>query len=133
MGRSAQLQSRADVPQQMPVTRLGPSIAYRGLDTLSRFGTAPPIVNEVVRTSGKALDPLDRAAMGSRLHHDFGKVRVHADARAAASAKAVDAQAYTVGSHIVFDEGKYSPRSAQGQQLLAHELIHTLQQSHGIP
>ena len=116
----------------MPVARLGPSVADRGIDASSPYGTAPPIVNEVVRTPGKALDTLDREMMGSRLHHDFSKVRVHADARAATSAKAIDAQAYTVGSHIVFDDGKYAPRSSQGQQLLAHELIHTLQQSHGV-
>jgi outer membrane protein OmpA-like peptidoglycan-associated protein len=108
-------------------------MAPRGLVASSRPSVAPPIVNEVLSTPGKALDPADRQAMGLRLRHDFSKVRVHADARAAASAHAVDAQAYTVGSHVVFGEGKYSPRSAGGQRLLAHELVHTLQQSAGVP
>ena len=103
----------------------------RGLDSMGHLGAAPPIVNEVLSSPGKALDPVDRQAMATRLHHDFSKVRVHADSRAAESAKAVDAMAYTVGSHVVFDDGKYEPRTSQGRQLLAHELIHAVQQSHG--
>jgi outer membrane protein OmpA-like peptidoglycan-associated protein len=133
MSRMALLQSRTEVPRLMPAVQRSPEAAGRGLDSTARFGTAPPIVNEVLRTPGKALDPADRVALGVRFHHDFGKVRVHEDSRAAASAKAVDASAYAVGSHVVFDEGKYEPRSARGQQLLRHELIHTMQQSHGAP
>jgi outer membrane protein OmpA-like peptidoglycan-associated protein len=117
----------------MPAVQRSPVITPRGLAASSRPGLAPPIVNEVLSAPGKALDPADRQAMGLRLRHDFSKVRVHADARAAASARAVDAQAYTVGSHVVFGEGKYSPRSAGGQRLLVHELVHTLQQSGGVP
>jgi outer membrane protein OmpA-like peptidoglycan-associated protein len=133
MSSMAPLQARAEAPKQMPVVRRDPEVTGRGLDSTGRLDTAPPIVNEVLSTSGKALDPADRKAMGARLNHDFSKVRVHDDSRAAASAKAVDATAYTVGSHVVFDDGKYEPRSMQGQQLLAHELAHTLQQSDGRP
>jgi len=62
---------------------------------------------------------------------DFDKVRVHTDARAAASANAVQALAYTVGHDIVFGPGQYAPRSAPGGRLLAHELAHVLQQEPG--
>jgi Domain of unknown function (DUF4157) len=133
MGRMAPLQSRADTPKQMPAVQRSPEVAGRELDKMGHLGAAPPIVNEVLSSRGKALDPVDRQVVGTRLHHDFSKVRVHADSHAATSAKAVAATAYTVGSHVVFDEGKYAPRSPQGQQLLVHELIHTLQQSHGTP
>jgi hypothetical protein len=84
-------------------------------------GYAPPIVHDVLRSSGRPLDGSTRAAMNSRFGHDFSRVRVHDDARAAASADAVAARAYTVGSHIVFGE---RPTPA----LLAHELAHTIQQ-----
>src|ERR1051325_6031816 len=57
--------------------------------------TAPPIVHEALSSSGQPLNPTTRAFMESRFYHDFSRVRVHTDARAAASAKAVDAQAYT--------------------------------------
>jgi hypothetical protein len=66
--------------------------------------------------------------MESRFGHDFSQVRVHTDARAAESARAVDAAAYTVGRHLVFGADRYSPTMESGRRLLAHELIHSVQQ-----
>jgi hypothetical protein len=66
--------------------------------------------------------------MEPRFGRDFGRVRVHTGARAAESARAVDALAYTVGQDVVFGAGRYSPRSPAGRALLAHELAHTVQQ-----
>ena len=60
---------------------------------------------------------------------DFGSVRVHTDSRAAESARELDARAYTLGHHIVFDAGRYVPRTGEGRALLAHELTHVLQQT----
>jgi hypothetical protein len=60
---------------------------------------------------------------------DFGNVRVHTDSRAAESARALDARAYTLGHHIVFGAGSYAPRTSEGRGLLAHELTHVLQQN----
>jgi len=68
--------------------------------------TAPPIVHEVLRSPGRPLDAATRAFMEPRFGHDFSKVRVHADAEAAASARAVNALAYTVGNHVVFAAGR---------------------------
>ena len=59
---------------------------------------------------------------------DFGEVRVHTGARAADSARAVGALAYTVGSDIVFAPGRHAPGTPEGRQLLAHELAHVVQQ-----
>lgn len=61
--------------------------------------------------------------------YDFSQVRVHTDARAAASARAIDAAAYASGQHVVFGEGRYNPRTTAGRRLLAHELTHVVQQS----
>lgn len=66
--------------------------------------------------------------MESYFGHDFGGTRVHTDSRAATSARAVDARAYTVGDQIVFAEGQYAPESSAGRALLAHELTHVVQQ-----
>lgn len=60
---------------------------------------------------------------------DFGQVRVHTDHRATESARAVNAIAYTVGSHIVFSPGAFAPESETGRKLLAHELTHVAQQT----
>ncbi len=66
--------------------------------------------------------------MEKRFGHDFSAVRIHADQRAAESARSVNANAYTVGNQIIFDHGRYSPGSPEGRRLLAHELTHVLQQ-----
>jgi hypothetical protein len=66
--------------------------------------------------------------MEPRFGHDFGKVRIHTDARASQSAQAVNALAYTVGPQIVFGAGQYQPGAPSGQRLLAHELTHVVQQ-----
>jgi Domain of unknown function (DUF4157) len=89
---------------------------------------APPIVHEVLDAPGQPLDPTTRAFMEPRFGHDFSRVRVHTDAKATASAQAVQAAAYTVGCDIVFNQNHYDPHSAPGRFLLAHELAHTLQQ-----
>jgi len=90
---------------------------------------APPIVNEVLRSPGQPLDSGTRAFMEPRFGCNFADVQVHPDAKAADSADAVNAHAYTVGRHLVFGRGQYAPGSPAGQRLLAHELTHVVQQS----
>jgi hypothetical protein len=70
-----------------------------------------------------------RRDMGVRFGHDFAAVRVHADERAARSAAAVHATAYTVGDHVVLEASAPSLASRDGCRLLAHELVHVLQAS----
>ncbi len=69
--------------------------------------------------------------MEPRFGQDFSRVRVHTDSKAAESARAVNALAYTIGQEIVFGGGQYFPRSFAGRRLLAHELTHVVQQAHG--
>jgi hypothetical protein len=90
---------------------------------------APPVVHEVLRTPGQPLDAETRALMQRRFRHEFSEVRVHTDARAAESAAAVQARAYTVGQHIVIGAGQPSPETMVGRRLIAHELAHVVQQS----
>src|SRR5215211_6884774 len=89
----------------------------------------PPIVHKVLRTPGQPLDRGTRAFMEPRFGHDFSRVRVHADARAAQSAKDINALAYTVGDHIAFGARQYASRTEVGKRLLAHELAHVIQQA----
>jgi hypothetical protein len=88
----------------------------------------PPIVNQTLSSPGRPLADSTRSAMESRFGHDFGGVRIHDDAVAAESARAVNARAYTVGQDIAFASGQYDPNSHSGSHLLAHELAHTVQQ-----
>src|SRR5829696_8406704 len=89
--------------------------------------TVPPIVHDVLRSPGQPLDPGTRAFMEPRFGHDFGRVRVHTDTKAAESAQAVNALAYTVGHDVVFGADQYAPRTSEGRRLLAHELVHVVQ------
>jgi hypothetical protein len=90
--------------------------------------SVPAGVARTIASPGRSLDAGARATMESRFGRDFGGVRVHTDHQAAESARAVNARAYTVGQHIAFDRGQYQPHTPAGQQLLAHELAHTVQQ-----
>ncbi|RCJ29428.1 hypothetical protein A6770_22110 [Nostoc minutum NIES-26] len=89
----------------------------------------PPIVHEVLASPGQPLEASTRAFMESRFGHDFSRVRVHTDAKAAESAHTVNALAYAVGRDVVFGGGQYAPNTSVGVGLIAHELTHVLQQS----
>jgi hypothetical protein len=69
----------------------------------------------------------------ARFGHDFSRIRVHADSIAAKAAKSVAAQASTVGRHIAFAAGRFTPGTVEGRQLLGRELAHALQQGQGEP
>jgi len=94
-------------------------------------GEAPPIVHEVLNSPGEHLDEDSRVFFETRFGRDFSQVLVHNHSRAASSAEAVHARAYTVGPHMVFGAREYAPHTTDGQRLLAHELTHTVQQSYG--
>jgi hypothetical protein len=80
------------------------------------------------RGRGTPLDPAVSARMSSSLGDSFSDVRVHTDPLADQLARSVQARAFTTGSDIYFAGGEYAPRSSSGQQLLAHELTHVVQQ-----
>src|SRR5437016_4260067 len=92
----------------------------------------PPIVQDVLSSSGQPLNADTRDFMEPRFGHDFSQVRVHTDERAVESAQAVDALAYTVGQDVVFGEGQYEPETGEGKRLLAHELTHVVQNEQNI-
>src|SRR2546425_5290586 len=92
--------------------------------------SVPPIVYDVLSSPGQPLDAGTRAFMEPRFRQDFSQVRVHTDAKAAESARAVNALAYTIGRDVVFGAGQYAPGTDEGRKLLAHELTHVVQQGH---
>lgn len=88
-------------------------------------------VDRVVQQAGTPLPAALRQEVEARFGHDFSQVRVHSDQAAAESASALNAKAYTLGNHIVFGAGQYTPQAAAGRRLLGHELAHVIQQSRG--
>lgn len=89
----------------------------------------PNVVHEALRSPGAPLEAATRAELEPRFGHNFGNVRVHTGAKAAESTRALDALAYTAGSSVVFNAGRYAPHTSEGSKLLAHELVHVVQQS----
>ncbi len=116
-------------PQTATAVRVG--VLQRSRASGHEPETVPPVVHEVVQSPGQPLDAETRAFFEPCFGHDFTKVRVHTDARAAESAQAVNAQAFAYGKHMVFNEDKYRPASVAGKRLIEHELAHIIEQSEG--
>jgi hypothetical protein len=127
--------------QNQPQERVSPSLARSNTATSGPIHHTHPIV-DLQRTIGnQAMQRLLRARSGDLnagnsgvnpappIVHDFSRVRVHADATAAESARAVNARAYTVGHDLVFGAGQYAPETSEGRRLVAHELTHVVQQT----
>lgn len=94
----------------------------------SERSEVPATINEVLHSPGRPLEASTLAFMEPRFGQDFSQVRVHTDAKAAESARALDALAYVIGRDIFFEHGRYEPGSLAGRWTLAHELTHVLQQ-----
>jgi hypothetical protein len=85
---------------------------------------APSIVHEVLGTPGHGLDGRSLRFFERTYGSPLGDVRLHTGRKAAESADAVGARAYTVGQHVVFNAGEYAPESNTAPRVLAHELAH---------
>jgi hypothetical protein len=83
------------------------------------------------RASGQSLDSSVQTKMGDATGQDFSGVRVHTGPESHALNESLNAKAFTTGQDIFFREGAYDPGSTGGQELLAHELTHVVQQSSG--
>ena len=90
-----------------------------------------PALDAAWQTQGEPLDAETREFMEEHFGHDFGQVRIHSDEPAAEAARALNAEAFTAGTHLFFAPGRYDPQSAAGRELLAHELAHVAQDATG--
>jgi Domain of unknown function (DUF4157) len=128
------LESGASADARIPVATLRSATslgAAGGPDPAGRE-SAPPIVHDALRSPGRPLDDDTRAFMEPRFGYDFSGVHINTGTKAADSARAVNARAFTVGRDVVFDEGQHAPGTTAGQKLLAHELSHVVQQAAGL-
>jgi hypothetical protein len=124
-----------------PLERLASDVGNRGFgQILSRMGDGGgilagglvhPDVEAAIAATRGAGRPLDRsvaAALSPSLGTSLDRVRVHTGDGAAALARAVTARAFTVGNDIYFGRGEYRPGTSEGNELIAHEVAHTIQQ-----
>ena len=143
--REEEREARASEPEPQPAPsphtpaeRLASSIGNRAFTTLAREGAgilpdgrAHPDVEATIaqtRGSGRPLDAGARERFAPGLDDSLSDVQVHTDDKADALSRSVSARAFTTGSDVYFAKGEYSPGTAQGDQLLAHELSHVVQQ-----
>ena len=105
---------------------------HRAADAPAGIQTVDDATEQSVRGlpgRGAPLPNSVRSFMESRFDADFSDVRIHTDAHAHGLARAVEAQAFTVGRDVVFGAGHYAPDTEHGKRLLAHELTHVVQQT----
>jgi uncharacterized protein DUF4157 len=139
----AQVPPRADLMRQPARTAAGHGVLQRKC-ACEESGTscprcapnselrgAPAAVSDVIAGPGEGLDGRTRGFMEPRFGADFSGVRVHTGPSAAEAARAVHAQAFTVGQDVVFGDRRFAPDTIAGRQLLAHELAHVVQQTSG--
>lgn len=88
-------------------------------------------LEEELPEQGMGLSFELRSFFENRLSHHFSRVRLHTDAKAQRLARRYGAKAFTHGHHIVFGSGAYAPRQEEGLKLLAHEMVHVVQQHGG--
>ena len=92
------------------------------------FEAGSELTEDMGRSAGYQLDSSAASRIGGRLGADFSGVRIHTDRHAERVAMGMSARAFTKGRDIYFNRGQYNPGTAAGQELLAHELTHTIQQ-----
>ncbi len=121
----------ADMPWQEP-ERKRYEAEFLQMETSSgrRLHLEPNVEAQVhdLRHGGQPLDSATRTFMASSFGYDFSQVRVHADERAAETARSIGARAFTYGHDIAFAANEYAPGTPSGRWLLAHELAHVVQQ-----
>jgi len=131
-------QDAAEAPERRPLEQLASGVGNRAFGALAREGAgilpdgrAHPDVEAAIarsRGGGQALDPATREQVAPAVGDHLADVRIHTGPEADALTRSVSARAYTTGSDVYFAEGEYSPKSSEGESLLAHELTHVAQQ-----
>jgi hypothetical protein len=133
---------QAPVPQPDPELtsqqRLASAVGNQAMGALARQGAgilpdgrAHPDVESAIastRGGGQKLEDNARDTIGSGLGDSLEDVRVHTDDHANQLADSVSARAFTTGADVYFAKDEYKPGTSDGQQLLAHELTHVVQQ-----
>jgi len=110
--------------QRMLAQRSGDSAAELDEGTASRINRS--------RGGGQSIDGTAGEKLGNAMGADFSDVRVHTGKESHELNQQVGAEAFTTGKDIFFSEGAYDPGSSSGQELIAHELTHVVQQGQGM-
>lgn len=133
------LQPRADTIQRQPIEEEAEALQAKAVkvraETENGEETAQSKTAETrdgissLKGGGIPITRTDREFFAPRFGRDFSSVRLHQGVRAGDLARQLRARAFAVGADIAFAHGQYTPGSAEGRRLLAHELVHVVQQT----
>ncbi|MEH2467346.1 eCIS core domain-containing protein [Nostoc sp.] len=127
--QSSQNLQREEISQEEKGLQMKPMLQLRS----AKVGmTAAPEVEASIkqaRGGGQSLAKSIREPMEQAIGADFSRVKVHTDSRANQLNQSIHAKAFTTGQNVFFRQGEYNPGSRGGQELIAHELTHVVQQN----
>ncbi|MEH2270934.1 MAG: DUF4157 domain-containing protein [Nostoc sp.] len=124
------LVQRQEVPEDEEELQMKPMVqrqAEAGMDTAPDLEAS---INQA-RGGGQLMADNIREPMEQAFGADFSGVKVHTDGQSDQLNRSIQARAFTTGQDVFFRQGEYNPGSRGGQELLAHELTHVVQQNGG--
>ncbi|MEH2237352.1 eCIS core domain-containing protein [Nostoc sp.] len=119
---------RQEAPEDEEELQMKPMVQRQAL-----MAAAPDIEASInqARGGGQAMAENIRHPMERAFGADFSGVKVHTDSQSDQLNRSIQARAFTTGHDVFFRQGEYNPGSRGGQELLAHELTHVVQQNGG--
>lgn len=121
---------RQEAPEEEEELQMSPMVQRKGQGGMAATPDLETSINQA-RGGGQPLGDNIRKPMEQAFGADFGGVKVHTDSRSDQLNQSIQARAFTTGQDVFFRQGEYNPGSRGGQELLAHELTHVVQQNGG--
>jgi len=116
-----------------PARKVQTKLTLQGADAIASGEASSELTSAInsARGGGQPLDASLQQSMGQAMGADFSGVRVHTDARSDQLNQSIQAKAFTTGEDVFFRQGEYQPGTRGGQETIAHELTHVVQQNGG--
>jgi len=121
---------RQEAPEEEEELQMSPMVQRQGQGGMAATSDLETSINQA-RGGGQPLGDNIRKPMEQAFGADFGGVKVHTDSRSDQLNQSIQARAFTTGQDVFFRQGEYNPGSRGGQELIAHELTHVVQQNSG--
>ncbi|MEH2427119.1 MAG: DUF4157 domain-containing protein [Nostoc sp.] len=121
---------RQEVEENEEELQMKPIVQRQGESGMAAAPDLEASINQA-RGGGQAMANNIREPMEQAFGADFSGVKIHTDGQSDQLNRSIQARAFTTGQDVFFRQGEYNPGSRGGQELLAHELTHVVQQSGG--
>ena len=118
---------REEAPEEEEL-QMSPMLQRQGQGGMAATPDLETSINQA-RGGGMPLAENLQRSMGKAMEADFSGVKVHTDSQSDQLNQSIQARAFTTGQDVFFRQGEYNPGSRGGQELLAHELTHVVQQN----